>query len=279
MYGNRMGGGFFGVVRTDKWLEEDFNNPIKICERLLKVFSEEEGKSVEIYNYLKKFGMYKPNRRSYECFEALKRRDYWGKAEKIFRKYEKKWKGPNIPIYIFPIVGKTSIFSQTYNTKSGVAFQDKMFLFISPFDDDKELEALFVHEYHHVCRLHHKKKNSEAFTLLDSIILEGLAEHAVEECCGQKYKAKWCNYYSRKDILYFWGRYLKPKLMIKQNSQLHDEILFGKKNYPKMLGYSTGYEIVSMYKEETNFSLKDSFLLPSERFLTGLKNINHSNNT
>lgn len=42
--------------------------------------------------------------------------------------------------------------------KSGVSFPNQLFLFIGEVENDKELEALFIHEYHHVCRIHHQKK-------------------------------------------------------------------------------------------------------------------------
>ncbi|MDF1512080.1 DUF2268 domain-containing putative Zn-dependent protease, partial [Robertmurraya sp. DFI.2.37] len=34
----------------------------------------------------------------------------------------------------------------------------KCFLFLTPLEDLMELEALFVHEYHHVCRMNKQKK-------------------------------------------------------------------------------------------------------------------------
>lgn len=214
--------------------------------------------------------MYKPNRQSHENFKQLKKEKYWEKTEGIFRKYKKEWKGPEIPIYIFPITAMNSIFSGTFRNKSGVAFKDKLFLFISPFEDDMELEALFVHEYHHVCRIQSQNKKTEEATLLDSIILEGLAEHTVGEYCGKKYIADWCGYYSKKEIIRFWDMFLKQKKNTKRFQKLHDDILYGRGKFPKMVGYAAGFVIVSIYKEEKKYSLKDSFMLPSERYISSV---------
>ncbi|MBY0121031.1 DUF2268 domain-containing protein [Bacillus sp. S/N-304-OC-R1] len=214
--------------------------------------------------------MYKPNRQTYETFKALKEKKYWEKTEKIFRKYKKAWNGPDIDIYIFPIAARNTLFSRVNVNKSGVAFEGQLFLFITPSIDDKELEALFVHEYHHTCRLQKKNIKLEDATLLDSIILEGLAEHAVYECCGEKYTAEWCRYYSEKEIIHFWNTFLKSKLHTKKMSKEHDEILYGRGGYPKMTGYAAGFVIVSMYKEKNKFSLRDSFNLPSESFISSL---------
>ncbi|WP_423827173.1 DUF2268 domain-containing putative Zn-dependent protease [Serratia marcescens] len=48
-------------------------------------------------------------------------------------------------------------------------------------------------------------------------------------------------------------------------------MLFGYKKYPKMLGYAAGYEIISIFKEKQDISFKDSFLLPSERFISEIE--------
>lgn len=264
-----IGGDCIGVIRTDKWLDADFHDPVKISRKFMKLFGEDDPQKV--YEYLMKFGMYKPNRRTLACFEELKRRNTWEKTEKIFKKYQRKWDGKDIPIYIFPMNGTNSFFGRTENLKSGVAFKDKLFLFLTPLADEMELEALFVHEYHHTCRINKQNKSWKKFTLQDSLIMEGLAEYAVETCCGPKYRARWCNYYSRKEIHYFWERFLQKNLQIEKRSEQHDEIFYGYKKYPKMIGYAAGYEIVSIFKEKQNLTLKDSLLLPSERFFSELE--------
>jgi uncharacterized protein YjaZ len=205
--------------------------------------------------------MYKPNRRSFSAFEELKKAKIWDKTEMMFNKYQKKWNGPDLPIYIFPL--EFGMISGTI--KSGVSFKDKIFLFVAPLKDEKELEALLVHEYHHSCRIRKQKKEVEEYTLLDSIILEGLAENAVEECCGKNYLAKWSGYYSNKQILNSWNSVVKPNLECKINSRIHDEILYGKRMYPPMIGYSVGYKIIILFKKQYRISIEESFTIPSDR--------------
>jgi uncharacterized protein YjaZ len=238
-----------------------------MCQELLQSF--EERKPANIYSYLIKFGMYRPNHKAYENYNKLKESNCWENAEGIFQKYRNKWKGPDIPVYIFPAAANTNIFYKSGSTKSGVAFKDKLFLFISPQEDEKQIEALIIHEYHHTCRLNRKNKHQEDYTLLDSIVLEGLAEHAVVTYCGKKYRAKWCDYYTREEIERYWKSFLSKEMQVKKDNRLHDEILYGHKGYPKLIGYAAGYEIVSSYYKEKKFRIEESFKLPSSNFIMG----------
>lgn len=240
---------------------------MKICQELLETFGEE--KPGNIYNYLLNFGMYRPNRRTYEDYKKLKELKSWNTAERIYQGYRKKWKGPNVQIYIFPASANNSLFHKREGEKSGVAFKDKLFLFLPPLEDKKEIEALLIHEYHHVCRLNRQKKQILDCTLLDSIVLEGLAEHAVADYCGESYQAKWCQYYTQEEINTYWEKFLSKELHVTKNKKLHDEILYGFKGYPKMIGYAAGFEIVSRYCEDKKLRIEDSFNLPSEQFLLG----------
>ena len=54
---------------------------------------------------------------------------------------------------------------------------------------------MLIHEYHHVCRLHHLKKDQKEYTLLDTMIMEGLAERTVGKYLGTKYLANWTKLY------------------------------------------------------------------------------------
>jgi uncharacterized protein YjaZ len=255
-----------GIIRTDEWLEKDFNRPMDICSKLLEKFSEDNPRN--IYEYLQQFGMYRPNPRSRICFEELKKNDIWSKAEKIFQRYKAKWNGPDIPVHIFPINERSNIFAGKSNGKSGVSFKDKMFLFLTPLKDEKELESLIVHEFHHVCRMNKQKKDAENYTLLDAIVLEGLAEHAVLENCGKEYLGPWCNYYTDKELSFFWKRFLSDHVSAKRNENIHDRLLYGRGRYPRLLGYALGFYMISQYKSKhKNFSDKASFVMPSEKFI------------
>ena len=250
-----------GVVDTKKWLDEHFSDPISICDNFKKGFDGDE--SENIYRYLASFGMYKPTRRSKWIYEQLKANNTWDKMERIFEKYRKKWKGPTIPIYIFPF----QMSWQSTDNKSGVSFPNQLFLFIGDVEDDKELEALFIHEYHHVCRIHFQNKKMEDYTLLDSMIMEGLAELAVKENCGEKYHANWCHLYESERLEKFCEEQLKDHLHVKKTEQLHDQLLYGHGQYPKMIGYCSGFYLVEKYHTKRKISENKYFTLESEKFI------------
>ena len=254
-----------GVIRTDIWLKEEFNRPANICEKLIPFFKGEDKR--DIYNQLMQFGMYRPSRISKENLKFMVEQKVWDKVEQLLNKYKKKWSGPDIPIFLFPLAQSQGLFTRQEGNKSGVSYPDKMFLFISPIEDINELEALFVHEYHHVCRLRKLNQQMANYTLLDSIIIEGLAEYAVLKNCGQKYVAKWCNLYTEKEMLTFWDKYLMNKLNKRKNERGHDELLYGGGRIPILLGYAAGYSIVRKFYKNHNYSTKLSFSFPAEKYL------------
>nr|WP_285852330.1 DUF2268 domain-containing putative Zn-dependent protease [Robertmurraya korlensis] len=213
--------------------------------------------------------MYRPNRSSFQTFERLKKKKTWETINNIYEKYRKKWIGPPVNIYIFPITQSNNTFFRERKTrKSGVSFPDRMFLFIGDYEDENELEALFVHEYHHVCRMKKQNRNPLKYTLLDSIILEGLAELEVEKNCGADYLADWCQFYSKEDIEMYMKKYIMPNLILKKTDKQHDQLLFGFGAYPKLLGYACGYYLVRKSYKENYFSTKMSFTIPGKYFIT-----------
>lgn len=262
-------GDVMGIVRTDEWLKEDFEYPNKICKKLVPFFKGM--KETEIYNELMNFGMYHSSRGSSDHLDYMFQQNLWEKVEKIFHSYKQKWGGPDIPIFLFPLARSRGLFVRQDSTKSGVSYPDKMFLFVSRLEDLNELKALFIHEYHHVCRLGSLSKKMEDFTLLDSIIIEGLAEYAVLKNCGPDYLAKWCKMYSDKELSKLWERYVSKNLHIKKSEKLHDEILYGGRRVPPLLGYAIGFNIVEKYYQKNRYSTKTSFAKNAENYL-GNKN-------
>ena len=63
-----------------------------------------------------------------------------------------------------------------------------IFLFVCGRNSVEELKVLLAHEYHHICRLHQIETKETEYTLLDTMIMEGLAEQAVTE----RYTEKQC---------------------------------------------------------------------------------------
>lgn len=254
-----------GLETTDIWLNDSFDHPIEICKKIYK--SPKKDELEKFYQYLRQFGMYRPTQESKQILEDLIKNKTWEKVDSFYKKYKKEWNGPDIPIYVFPIDDGNRFSIKKSMSKSGVSFPDKLFLFLTNFEDDKEIEALFVHEYHHVCRMNGLNKAVEEYTLLDSLIMEGLAEDAVHEHLGKLYVANWSKELSNENFEQYWKKYLKEHLTVKKRDSLHDHLLFGKGFVPKMLGYTCGYHLVRTYRKKKHFTTKTSFVLESEIFL------------
>lgn len=256
------------IEKTDLWLDEHFEDPVKICSKLTSSSNKED--AAELYDYLVSFGMYQPNPMTMKMFHKLKDEDSWSKVENLYLKYKAKWNGPDIPVYIFPM--RRTRFSKI-DPKSGVSFKNKMFLFLTPSMDDRELEALVVHEYHHICRLKYQEKPYHEFTLLDSILMEGFAEYAVTKCCGKNYNAKWISYYNNEELEYYWKKYVMKNLEAKKMDPIHDAILFGKGRFPNLIGYAAGYRLINLLYNQKSFTFRETFTIKEDEVLKRLDSL------
>lgn len=253
----------YGVVPTNSWLQNDIDQPSKLCKQAIPELKN----STDFYNYLKNFGMYQSARRAIRTFEKLQEQDAWTIISQYYQHYRKKWNGPSVEIYIFPINEENTYFKQQLKGRSGIALQNKLFLFLSATDDKKYWESLFIHEYHHAARMTKYKKKSENYTLLDSLVFEGLAEQAVLLYCGDKYLSNWQKKFSDSNLQYYWEHYYKPNLKINRKERLHDDLLFGRKKVPKMMGYAIGAELVNGYIIKNKMKITESLHIPSEALL------------
>ncbi|WP_068985002.1 MULTISPECIES: DUF2268 domain-containing protein [Lysinibacillus] len=256
------------VIPTDEWLNELIENQRQnhsrnfneiqcyiLCSRLVEIFNG--GYPEELQFELQQQGLFQPHEKI--DIKKLKEQNVWEVVQKEFIYLKKRWSGPNIPIYIFPITQE-----QTMTNKNGVAYPNALFLFIGELEKE-ELKALFAHEYNHVCRLQFLNKTLDEVSLLDSLILEGLAECAVEEIYGDKWLAPWLSYYSLDKMLKIWKKRFLPKINI-QGLDNHIEFLYGGK-LPKWIGYCIGYEIVRSYIK--NFSSNKLHVKSSKEILVG----------
>jgi len=260
-----FGVNILGVIRTDQWLDEDFEHPEKLCQ---KAEPEQVG-GEQFYRYLQTFGMYTPSRYTKANYTKLKDRKVWELIERWYQKYRKLWSGPESNIYIFPIQMKNPLFSGQSIQKSGVSFPNKIYLFLAPVDDIKEWEALFVHEYHHVTRMHYLNKDLMDYTLLDSLVFEGLAEHAVLEYCGEKYLAQSTKQYADRQLLRYWKSHFKDNLSRKKKESIHDQLLYGKSLLPNMIGYALGFKLIEDFKKNEGFKTTRYIKKDSSVFLQG----------
>lgn len=252
------------VVNTEKWLLDSWNNPIKICENLKKHF---KGVSAsEIYRHMVRHGMYhRPLKNGNDLIKTLMKNNFWNVVRNEEQILKKLWNGPDIPIYIFPSEPNNRELRQNFNGKSGLAFADKLFLFVSENNSENEIKALFTHEYNHVCRLTKFKKKEKDYVLLDTIILEGLAENAVLEQLGDANMAKWTLYYSDEQLERMWHRIVRPSSHLPKYSRRHRDILYGLRFFPKMVGYCVGYYLVRKCVEENKLTSEKLLDMPSRK--------------
>jgi uncharacterized protein YjaZ len=250
------------IAPTQDWLTESLDDPLEI----LKNTKQGKKDTESLYRYLIKHGMYRPSPAAKMIFQSMKEKKIWDFFAKLERKYRYKWDGPNVPIYLLPIHENRGWF-QTSMKKSGVCFKDEIYLFLKDGGDNKEYEALFAHEYHHCVRMAKLNKNDEEYTLLDSIVFEGLAEYAVKEYCGEKYVASWTRAYENEKMSQYYKKWIKPNLKITRIDPLHDQLLLGQKNFPKMLGYAAGYYLVNHLSNSKTTSTIGLIGKPSSYFL------------
>ncbi|WP_099156854.1 DUF2268 domain-containing protein [Virgibacillus ndiopensis] len=252
-----------GVIRTDNWLLDSYENPIELCIKLESYFDDVH--SSDICNYLSLHGMYRqPSKNGKKLIDSMKKKKVWDIVEIEEQDLQKKWRGPDIPIFIFPSDTTNRKIQQDLNGKSGLAFKDKLFLFVSEVNVEKEIKALFTHEYNHICRLSNHQKDENDYTLLDTIIVEGLAENAVREHVGKEFVASWTAYYTTKQLEYMWNNLLFPNRSLSKKDRNHTNILYGFRRYPKMAGYCVGYYLVKKYMEHNSLTSYDLLSIKTE---------------
>lgn len=250
------------VVQTDKWLLKHYEQPLELCKKLQPLFHHAEAEA--IYRHLTQYGMYGPPIQETERIDQLIKLNVWEIIKNEEKQLKQLWNGPNIPIFIFPSDIHNKQLQRDYSGKAGLTFKDKLFLFISEQNSEQEIRALFTHEYNHAARLAKIKKQEKDFILLDHIMMEGLAEHAVKERFGQKYLASWTKIYSNQQLKKIWKELIFPNHDLKVTHPKHHLLLYGRKLYPKMAGYCTGYYLVQKYLRDKKMATKDILSLPSE---------------
>ncbi|MFD2761716.1 DUF2268 domain-containing protein [Lentibacillus juripiscarius] len=238
------------VIRTDKWLLDYYEKPVELCRKLKAQFHE-DARPVEIHQHLGTHGMYQrpPKDGGDEWIGHLQENGIWQIVRKEERRLQKWWNGPDVPIFIFPSDPYNRKLLKDQNGKSGLAFPDKLFLFVSEENAANEIRALFTHEYNHVCRLNSYSKNIDDYQLLDTVVLEGIAENAVRERFGETYTANWTAYYPDGKLEKLWRHFVYPNRHAPIFSRIHQEILYGHGFFPKMTGYSVGYYLVKNYMD------------------------------
>ncbi len=143
-----------------------------------------------------------------------------------------------------------------YNSNAGLSYPDKLFLFLSSEATTKEIASLFLHEYSHTCRLSKFKKDESDYTLLDAVILEGVAEWIVRKVVGKSFGNKRIEMLPEEIYLDLWKKWIKPNRDIKRTHYKHDMIMYGGRDIPKNFGYIIGYNMVERFMKKYKKSPK-----------------------
>ncbi|WP_041071916.1 DUF2268 domain-containing protein [Bacillus sp. OxB-1] len=252
-----------GVVNTNDWLTESDGNPIDLCKKLSSFFPD--ASVSDIYHHLLTFGMYPSAEEGRKMSEKLEENNVWTIAQHEFEQLQQLWQGPDVPIFIFPSDSDNELLMREFNGKSGLAFQDKLFLFIAPHNTESEILALLTHEYNHVCRLTKYPKREEEYVLLDTIIMEGLAEMAVQERLGEGANPAWLSLYADEVLEKLWIELVYPEKDQAKMTATHQEVLYGLGSYPKMAGYCVGYYLVRTFLNGKALHTADLFTYSSSR--------------
>ncbi|MDO6850785.1 DUF2268 domain-containing putative Zn-dependent protease [Priestia megaterium] len=226
------------IVSTSTWTE-----PKEISRYLARYFKKLKEK--EYMELLFNYGMCPPSLMFIKELEEMKKRQVWKKVKAHYEKLKKAWNGPDVAVLVLPSNPRNRKMQRQFNGRAGVAFTDKLFVFMTSHTSDEEMLAVLTHEYHHVCRLKAINKSDEMITLLDAMMMEGLAERAVEEYCGKKYLAPWTNYYTIEEAKKMWEKHVKPYYNLRTDEKKYDQLLFGQNWYPEMMGYNIGYHLVT----------------------------------
>jgi uncharacterized protein YjaZ len=258
------------VINTFKWFEKT-NNMDEISIYLLPYFEGADKKMARhLLAHLNHHGMFRHWKDGKNNIKELKEKKIYQHVAKEIAALQKEWGGSDVPVIILPVDDRSRRLRMEFGSKGGLAFPDKIFLFLSPENSKTSIAALLTHEYNHICRLKHINKADPDVTLLDTLVLEGLAEAAVNERFGDKETAKWTSYYNDKQLDFFFTRWIKPNLDVRQEEGSSvQRLLYGFGPYPQMMGYCVGYRMVKDYMAKTNKNVKQLLPVASEEFLNG----------
>ncbi|WP_019414012.1 DUF2268 domain-containing putative Zn-dependent protease [Paenisporosarcina sp. TG20] len=162
--------------------------------------------------------------------------------------------------FVIEKLGGVSVFTD---------WNGNMWFAVLPEDNVRlTLKSVITHEYHHHWRISALEMDEESQTLLDRLILEGLAEHFVRIKLGEIYLGPYKDALTEKQAETLWESTYKPH--IGKKGQTTDLYMFGNREegLPIWGGYSLGYYLVKWFLERNeDLSIGDLTLLPSDKFI------------
>jgi len=183
----------------------------------------------------------------YKSIDIKKKTEIKNIIQKTISRCYRELPHPQTPIFIFvfpwfPTKKSLKIFRGAFGT---APYVQTLHLFINPENlEKKALKELLAHEYNHlVFYYYHPKKE---YTLLEHIVIEGLAENFREEIMGGK-PAPWSLVISNRET----GSQLKKigNLLKTKSLKVYKEVFFGSQKYKKWTGYSLGYQLIKEFRK------------------------------
>jgi uncharacterized protein YjaZ len=135
---------------------------------------------------------------------------------------------------------------------------------------EKSIENTVAHELNHTIYYYHHYDDFNNYTLLDEILLEGLAENFREQYFDSEI-TKWAGALDREEALQIL-KDLDIEILNSRDQKIIKKFLFGNQKYKKWTGYSTGYWLVKEFiKQNTDLSWNDLMKLERDKFLEIIK--------
>src|SRR5699024_1218079 len=157
------------IIATDQWLKQyqasksgvwevDMKLQQKIlCEQLTSFLPD--ATLHDIHQHLIQNGLFLPSPSDQKMIAQLCKGKYWRIAADTLVRLKQGWNGPAVPVFIFPANMENEQLRVDFQGRSGLAYHDKIFLFISNHTRSEEHTSELQSRFDLVCRLLLEKKN------------------------------------------------------------------------------------------------------------------------
>jgi uncharacterized protein YjaZ len=129
------------------------------------------------------------------------------------------------------------------------------------------LESVITHEFHHFWRIGLINITEENETLLDKLVLEGLAELFVGYLLGSKRQGPMIHALEEEQARDLWVTQFSNHIHLK-GDETNPWMFGGENGLPTWAGYSMGYHLVKWYcTRHPNLTIEELTQLPSKAFV------------
>jgi len=190
-------------------------------------------------------------------------------AKPVAHNAQKELSNPNSALKIFVYPWFPSEKMDAFEGVLGTTYWTGSFHLYIDFQDfsNSSLKKTVAHEYNHSIRLNHFSPFEQ--TMLEAIIMEGLAEVFREEVVGGN-PAPWAKALTKNEVKEALDQ-LKDDFNTKtENDELFQDIFYGGDKFKQWTGYSCGYRIVTSYRSDNpNISWENLIKKNPEKILRG----------